>query len=278
LAVREKKISPVAHVLARVGCFSIGTVYVLIGVWAMLALLRVADPAADEGRILRRMMDFPFGAVFIALVAGGTLGYVLWLIFEAVFDPYQFGNGWKGLAERIGIGLSTLAYAGIVSAAVQVLLGGGGDGEKRNQMLAARVLQWPGGHWVMGAAGLLVAVAGLYQVKYVWDGDHKRRLELHGRGRLACLVINVLAWTGYCARCVILLVLGWFILRATWSSNPRAVGDTDSAFDFLGLNGGRLGDAVFSAVAFGTIGYGLFMYVNGVYFRFSQRQGRSSKP
>ena len=39
----QAELAPTFRVLARVGCFAIGTVYVLIGVWAMLALLRIAD-------------------------------------------------------------------------------------------------------------------------------------------------------------------------------------------------------------------------------------------
>jgi len=31
---------------------------------------------------------------------------------------------------------------------------------------------------------------------------------------------------------------------------------------------------VFSVVALGTTAYGLFMYVNGVFFRFGKREGR----
>jgi hypothetical protein len=264
------KITPAAHVLARAGCFSIGTVYVLIGVWAMLALLRVADPAADEERILQRMTEFPGGSLFIAAVAAGTVGYILWLVFEAVFDPYDFGNTLKGVAERIGIGLSTVAYGVIVSSAVKVLMGSGGDGEEKQQALVATVLRWPAGQWLVGAVGVVVAVAGAYQIKYVYDGDHERRLLMDGRGGLARSVVNVLGWTGYCARCAILLVLGWFLLRAAWSFNPREVGDTDSAFDFLGLSGGPLGNALFAAVALGTIAYGVVMYINGVKFNFAE--------
>src|SRR4029078_5988234 len=94
-------LTPAAHGLARVGGVSIGTVYLLIGVWAMLALLRIANPAADEQRIFQLVPQFPFGGALIAAVAVGTTGYILWLIFEAVFDPYRFGKTLKRVAERI---------------------------------------------------------------------------------------------------------------------------------------------------------------------------------
>src|SRR3954467_14217259 len=160
----RRSLARVAHVLARVGCVSIGIVYVLIGLWAMLALLRLADPAADEQRILHRMLELPFGGVFIGAIAAGTSGYILWLVYEAVFDPYRFGKTLKGAAERIGIALSTFAYGVIVAAAARVLLGDGPDGERRQQRLVATVLHWPAGRWVIAAAALVVAFTGLYQL------------------------------------------------------------------------------------------------------------------
>jgi hypothetical protein len=264
----RRSLARVAHVLARVGCVSIGTVYVLIGLWAMLALLRLADPAADEQRILHRMLELPFGGVFIGAIAAGTSGYILWLVYEAVFDPYGFGKTLKGAAERIGIALSTFAYGVIVVAAARVLVGEGPDGERRQQRLVATVLHLPAGRWLIAAAALVVAFTGLYQLKYVYDGDHERRLDMDTHGRRARWVVNALGWAGYGARCAILLVFSGFLLRAAYSFDPRSVGDTDSAFNVLGLSGGPVGNALFSAVALGTIAYGLVMWVNAVYFDF----------
>ena len=250
---------------------SVGTVYVLIGAWAMLALLRLADPAADEQRVLHRILQVPFGGVFIAAVAAGTSGYILWLIFEAVFDPYHFGSRLKGIVERIGIAFSTIAYGTIVAAAARVLWGDEASNERRQQRLVDTVLHWPAGPWLVGTAGVVVAVTGLYQLKYVYDGDHERRLEMERHGKTARLVVNILGWAGYGARCAILLVIAGFLVHAAYSFDPRAVGDTDSAFNVLGLGGGLPGDILFSAVALGTIAYGVVMYVNAVYFDFGDQ-------
>ncbi len=236
----------------------------------MLALLRLADPAADEQRILHRILQLPMGGVFIGAVAAGTCGYILWLIFEAIFDPYQFGKTFKGVLERIGIAFSTIAYGTIVAAAARVLWGDGASNERRQQRLVDTVLHWPAGRWLVGAAGVVVAVTGLYQLKYVYDGDHERRLEMDRHGKAARLVVNILGWAGYGARCAILLVVAGFLVHAAYAFNPRAVGDTDSAFDVLGLGGGMAGDVLFSAVALGTVAYGVVMYINAVYFEFGE--------
>jgi uncharacterized protein DUF1206 len=240
----------------------------------MLAFWRVADPAADEQRILQRLVHVPFGKLVIGAVAFGSAGYAAWLLFQAVFDPYRFGNSWKGLAQRAGIALSTLAYGVLASRAVMVLLGEGRHGQAKRQHLVGAVLRWPGGQWLVGTAGAVMAVVGLYQLKYVYGGNHRRRIQLRGRSRVARRGIDALAWAGYGARCAILLVLGYFLLRAAWSFNPRAVGDTDRAFDFLDLGGSAIGDALFTSVAVGTVCYGVFMYLNGLYFDFGEDRVR----
>ncbi len=249
----------------------IGTVYVLIGVWAMLALLRVADPAADEQRVLHTVSKVPLGGVFIGALALGTSGYILWLFFEAVFDPYRFGNTLKGVLERIGIAFSSVAYGSIVGAAVRVLTGDGASGQRREQHLVATVLDWPAGRWLIGVTGLVIAVTGLYQLKYVYDRDHERRLDMDRHGKRARLVVNALGWAGYGARCAILLVIAGFLVTAAYRFDPKRVGDTDAAFNVLGLSGGTLGDLLFSAVALGTIAYGVVMYVNAVSFDFGEQ-------
>ena len=43
------------------------------------------------------------------------------------------------------------------------------------------VLRWPAGRWLVAAAGAVVVIAGLYQLLYVYEGDHKRQLRLRGR-------------------------------------------------------------------------------------------------
>jgi hypothetical protein len=258
------------HFLARFGSFSVGTLYVLIGAWAQLSLLRIVEPAADEARILHRFMSFPLGNVLIAGLVTGILGYAVWAVYEVIRDPYDFGSRFVGIMERVSLAIGALAYGALAFTALMVLRGHGGHGEESRRILAGRILEWPAGQWWIGAVGLALIVAGLFQIKYVIEGGHKKRLRMDPAPPFLRTAAQVLAWGGFIARCVILLVLGGFLLRSAWSSDPEAVGDTDTAFDFLGLGGSTLGDSVFTLVALGTIGYGIFLYINSAYFRFRE--------
>lgn len=258
------------HVLARFGSFSVGTVYILIGVWALLALMGWAEPAADEARILHRFMSFPLGNVLIAVLATGILGNAVWDGYEVIRDPYDFGSRFVGVMERTGLAIGALVYGSLAFTALMALRGHGGHREEGQRILAARVLDWPAGEWLIGAVGLALAAAGLFQIKYVLEGGHKRRLRMDAAPPFLRTAAHVMAWGGFIARCVILLVLGGFLLRSAWSSDPEAIGDTDTAFDFLGLGGSTLGDSVFTLIALGTIGYGIFLYINSVFFHFRE--------
>jgi hypothetical protein len=269
-----KRLRKSARPLARFGCVSIGTVYVLVGTLALLALSGRWTGSADEDRMVHVMMQVPAGAVVIWAIVLGIGGYVLWRVIEVFVDPYDFGSDWRGLAQRAGIGLSAAGYGLIAFSAARIatagaVMGSGEVAEQEQQMLVSQVLTWPAGAWLVGAAGLAVSVSGLIQFALIYRQAYTLEIDLEERSRTARRVIHVLAGYGYAARGVILSVLGYFLITAAVTSNPAAAGDTDTAFDFIG--GGLIGDSAFFVVALGTIAYGIFMYTCAGYYEFEKK-------
>lgn len=271
----EKLRIRLVYFLARWGCFSIGVVYLLIGVVSLLSLLGLKDGGADEDSILDSLRALPLGELLIWLLIGGLIGYSVWRVFEAITDPYEFGKEPKGLAIRAGVALSAIAYAMMVYAALQAYMedGSGADNEVEQQLLVAKVLGWQAGRWLIGAVGLITAITALVQFKFVIAGDHNPRLSVSHLSIAFRKTIDVLAWAGYFARGIILLVLSYFFFMAAFKDSPWEIGNTDTAFDFIGK--GIIGHSLFVLVGLGTIAYGLFMFVFGVYYSF-QKGGASS--
>jgi hypothetical protein len=267
-----RKAGPLLRLCARAGCFSLGAVYILIGLWAQLALLRLARPAADEERILQRLREFPGGIYLILAIGAGLLGYIAWRLYEAVRDPYRQADGRTGWMDRATTALGALAYGFIVISALKVLAGHGGHGEESQRDLARQAMDWPGGRWLMGGFGIAIVALGFYQFVYVAMGGHRLRIRMDRLPRPARLLAGLLAWAGFAARAVILWVLGGCVVKAAWNRDPAAVRDTDSAFDFLG----SVHHQVFAAVAIGTIAYGIFLWINGACFRFGRERPESS--
>ena len=260
-----------ARLLARTGCVSIGTVYVLVGTFALVALSGRFIENADEDRIVHVLMGVPGGPLAIWLIVGGIVGYIFWRAIEALVDPYGFGSGWMGISRRVGVALTAAAYGLIAFSAARIALGGrvangGQAAEQEQQRLVADVLAWPGGELLVGGAGVFVIAVALAQFVLVWKRTYATEIRMHARTPAGRKVIHFLAWYGYAARGVILGVLGYFLVRGAVTRDPKAVGDTDTAFDFVG--GGLIGDSAFAIIAVGTIAYGVFMYVNAWYYRF----------
>jgi hypothetical protein len=264
----HKKFRKFARMLARYGCVSIGTVYILLGSMAILSLFGRAEDDADEERAMDYLLEYTLGEVFVWVILAGMVGYIVWRIFEAVTDPYDFGNDLKGIGKRVGIALTSVGYGLIAYSAFDVLQGNGEDSEQEMQSMIAQVLEWQGGSWLVGTVGLMTGIAGLFQFRFVISGAYKHWLSIDELSKLRRRIIYGLAWAGYLARGVILLVLSYFLLRAAFKENPEEVGDTDTAFDFIG--GGLIGDSAFFLVALGTIAYGLFMYVFSVCYKFEK--------
>jgi hypothetical protein len=245
---------------------------VLVGALALLALSGVLTGSADESRMVRVVMGVPGGALLIWTVIAGLAGYVLWRSVEVLADPYEFGGDLRGLAIRTGIALSAAAYGAIAYSAARIAAGdagGGESGEEERQLLVAQVLDWPAGSWLVGAVGAVIIIVGLLQFGLVASGGYTTEIRIAPRGPTMRALIHALAWYGYAARGVILCVLGYFLVQAALARDPEAVGDTDTAFDFIG--GGVIGDSAFLLVALGTIAYGVFMYFNAAFYQFRKR-------
>lgn len=258
------------RLLARVGCVSIGTVYVLIGGIALLALSGRMIEMADEDRIISLLMSVPGGSVLVWAIIAGATGYVVWRAMEVVADPYGFGWGWKGILQRAGVGLSALGYGLLAFSAARIAYGySGGERdapEQEQQLLIAQALLWPGGGLLVAAAGAALAIVGLLQFGLIIRRSYAIEIDIEPRSEGVEKILHGLAWYGYAARGVILCVLGYFLLKAGMTHDAAAAGDTDTAFDFIG--GGLVGDAAFFVVALGTVAYGVFMYCCAAYYRF----------
>ena len=259
-----------ARPLARIGCVSIGTVYVLVGALALLALSGRFIEAADEERLVQVIIGIPGGALVIWGIVLGATAYVAWRIIEAVSDPYGYGAGWRGLARRAALASSAAGYALIAFTTARMALAtasGTRDGaEKQQQLIVAEVLGWPGGELLIGLTGVILAVVGIAQFVIVARRSYATEIQIEPQTEFGERLTHFLACYGYSARGVILCVLAWFLLDGAISRDPQAVGDTDTAFDFIG--GGTLGDSAFGVVALGTIAYGVFMYVNAWQYKF----------
>lgn len=259
------------HYLPEFGSMATGITYGGIGVIALLSFFRVREGGADESSMLLVLNDFLLGKIIVIAILAGTTGYIVWRIYEAITDPYQYGSSAKGIGRRAGIALSTVADALIVYAGVRVLLGTShiqNDGQPLEERAMTQALLDAGDDWVIILLGSAILLTAIVQLVYGFAKGYKERLDETVYKKGFRKVLHMLALYGYSARGIILGITGFFFLQAGLLHRAEAVVNTDKAFDFIG---DHVGHSIFIIVAIGTIAYGLFMVALGFTYKPGKR-------
>ena len=82
---------------ARFGYAAKGFVYGAIAILALLAAFSVGGETTDTTGALQAIAEQSFGKILLILIAIGLVGYVLWLLIQAIKDPEHKGTDAKGL-------------------------------------------------------------------------------------------------------------------------------------------------------------------------------------
>lgn len=261
----NKKRNFIIHYLPNFGCISTGIIYGAIGVIAILSFFKLKDGGADESSLMAFLNEFLIGKIVVLIILLGTVSYIIWRIYETITDPYGYGNKLKGLGQRTGIALSTVADFLIVLVAVQSLIGAGnihenGQPEEQRRMVQSILQKEEGTLYVIGI-GIIIAITALVQLIYGVTRGYKERLEVEELNTFMKRVVHFLGITGYFSRGIILGIIAYSYLKAGFMNSGQYVVNTDKAFDFIGDN---IGHIPFLLIAAGTICYGMFMFALGV--------------
>ena len=203
--------------MARLGLVTRGLLHVVVGWLAFRIAQGDGARRADQQGALATVVRQPFGRVLVFVLAVGFLAYAGWRFVEAAFDPED-----KGTLQRIGKALRGLFYIGLFGTAMRMVLGGesaGGGSETSD--VTAKVLGWPGGRWLVVAAGLVLLGMGLWNgwrgVTQKFEKDLKK-FEMSEAAR---------TWTGrigsfgHLARMVAYFVVSFFLIRAAIRFEPQ---------------------------------------------------------
>jgi hypothetical protein len=246
---------------ARFGLVSKGIVYCLMGVLSVLAAFGLSREKGDKAEAFKVIYGQPFGQILLIVIGLGLLGYVMLRFFQAFKDIDNKGTDIKGIVDRLGYTLSAFLYLGIGVYALKLVFGdsGGGEGDSR-KFVVSKVLEYPGGEYMVGIAGLIVIGMGIYQIIRGITGRFMKRVNLI-RSNMRD-TFKAAGTIGYISRGIVLGIIGYFLLHAAWLSDPDEAQGTGAAFEFLQ---NKVGSVMMAVVALGLIGYGFFAFVKGKY-------------
>src|SRR5215216_7533990 len=199
--------------LARGGLVAKGVSFVLVGVLAIKLALGQGGKATSRQGALATIAENGFGKVLLVALAVGFAAYALWRFVQAFAergeneDASGEAKKWGKRAGYVGRGL---IYAGLTYTTIKIVAGSGGGQSQSQQAKSttAGVLEWPAGRWVVGAAGLAIIAAGLWNAyrgltrkfEKKWRRGEMSDTERRWGGRAGVL--------GHLARAVVFTLIG----------------------------------------------------------------------
>jgi hypothetical protein len=238
--------------VTRLGFAARGLLYALIGYVALRS-----GRTEDAGGALDYLASGA-GRVVVAVMALGFLSYGIWRLLEAWIDSEGRGKDAKAIGVRLAGAGSGLIHLGLGGAAILTALdlkkGGGGDTPEAG---AAVALSVPGGEWLIYAGAAVLCGVGLQQFRKAWTLKFLRHLK-SAAARQAWV-----AWlgrTGFAARGIVFLIMGWLLLRAAQAHSSAAAGGIGDALESLPRT-------VQILVAGGVLLFGMFSLTEAFYRR-----------
>jgi Domain of Unknown Function (DUF1206) len=250
-------------VLSRAGFVARGLVYGIIGLLALRLALGAGGKITNQEGALHAVAHQDFGQFLLTLVAIGLGGYSIWRLTRAAI-----GHGPEGRdspVERIGALGSGIFYGTICIAAIKILMGASQGSEGNTKKTTAGVFGWPGGAWIIGAAGVVMIGVALYQGHRGLTKSFLQDSKTEEMGRRMKRWISWIGIVGHLARMVVFGLVGVFLIKAAIDASPGpAVGLGGALAKVLHRN---YGGFLLGVVAAGLIAFALFSLSEARYRR-----------
>ncbi|MBA3843574.1 MAG: DUF1206 domain-containing protein [Actinobacteria bacterium] len=251
-------------VLARTGLVAKGLSFALVGALAIKLALGSGGSATSRQGALAQLAHHSFGKVALIALAIGFAAYALWRFVQAYAERDEGGDDgeakkWGKRAGYVGRGL---IYAGLTASTLRIL-SGSGAGQSQNSKAhksTAMVLGWPGGRYLVGAAGLVVIGVG------VWNLYRGLAKKFEDKWRMGRLSPGVKRWgtragvLGHAARFVVFGLIGVFMVKAAVDYKPKDAIGLDGALQKLAH--ASYGPWLLGLTAVGLVAYGIYCLVD----------------
>ena len=153
----------VIQVCARAGYAARGTVFTIIGIFALLAAAESRRHTVGTKGALEALLAQPLGRGLLWIVAAGLLGFAIWRVIQSVFDFDDCGSDKTGVARRLAMLGGAAVNAALSALALCILFG---FPVLRNEDAVARdwtawLLAKPFGQWLVMLVGPALSSPGL---------------------------------------------------------------------------------------------------------------------
>lgn len=166
-------------VLARGGYAARGMLYLVIGVFALLAAQDSTKPK-DSHKSLEALLSQPFGYFLVGLVVAGLLAFAAWRVLQATRDVDHHGKDLKGLIIRAGLFAGGLVNGALAFFALGLLMSGmGSSGNSGGQTTdwLAHLLSWKHSNVLVYLVALIPLGVGIAHIIKGWKASFEKYFE-----------------------------------------------------------------------------------------------------
>ncbi|MEO8391616.1 MAG: DUF1206 domain-containing protein [Chloroflexota bacterium] len=272
-AAREASTSPLMETLMRLGYIVRGLVYGMIGLLALQVAMNRGGSLTDTQGAIVALGQTPVGVALLYAILVGLIGYGLWGLIRAIFDPLHKGTDAKGIAERIGFAVSGISY-GLLAVATYGLITGAADAAhsgaqtSQTQQATASILSNSWGPIAVGAVGVIVIGIGLLQVVQGLGPSFQRQFDPYALSGEQQKWIKRIGRFGTAARGVVFAMIGLFLFLAAYHHDASQAKGIDGVLAALLQQ--PYGPWLLGIVALGLIAFGIYSGISGILLRFKR--------
>ena len=263
---KEAAYSPLMDRLARLGYAVKGIIYIMMGFLAFRGALGKSSTPADQFGAITAFAKLPYANVFLWVILIGLVSYSLWGLIRAFLDPFHKGSDMKGLLARGGYLLSAITYATFVIPTYQLITGARrGAGSNQMTQMVTKIMVMPMGRYILGAVGIAVIAAGLYQIYMGIKQDFEKQFKPYALTPEQIRVAKQVGRFGTIARGVVFALVGYFLFLGAYYAHSGQDQGFAGALRFLAQQ--PYGLWLLGIVAAGLIAYGIYALMSAAWFR-----------
>ena len=254
--------------LARVGLIAYGVVHLLIAWLAIqLAWYGAGGRSADQSGAMATLAESPLGKPLLWVLGLGLVALALWQAAEVL----RRRSGWsargeartKALKDSGKSVVKAVIYLALAVLAIRFATGGGKSSSQSQQETTAGVFGWPGGQFLVGAAGLVLVGAGVWHIRKGLNKHFLEQIDTTGCSAGAIRLVTRLGQIGFPGKGIALAGVGGLLIWAALTFDPAKAQGLDGALHaILGL---PLGWILLTLVAAGIAAFGAFCFVRARY-------------
>ena len=265
-AAKKVEYSPLMEALTRYGYGVRGLIYIVMGLLALQVTLGKGGALASPQGAIAVIGKQPAGMILLWIVLLGLISYSLWGVVRAVMDPLHKGHDAKGLIARAGYLASAFGYAILIIPTYGYITGASKTANgSQTQKFITTLMATPWGRWAIGILGLVVVIAGFYQIYQGLSAGFERQFHTYTLTPKEVKLVTGVGRFGTVARGVVLAIVGGLFGLAAYQANPSQQVGMDTALATILHQ--PYGVWLLGIVALGLIAFGIYSMLCAFWFR-----------